>query len=44
MKSKRNKTPADKKELDKLKKAMGRERQKAEFGGENHSKNAKGNR
>lgn len=41
IKSKPNKTPEDKKQLDKLKKSMDRERQKAEFGGENHSINAK---
>ncbi|MEH3114035.1 hypothetical protein [Pedobacter terrae] len=44
MKSKPNKTPEDKKDLEKLKKNKERERQKAEFAGENHSRNAKGNR
>ena len=44
LKSKPNKSPEDKKQLEKLKKEVERERQKAEFGGENHSRNAKGNR
>ena len=43
LKSKPNKTPEDKKKIDKLKKSMDKARLEAEFAGENHSRNAKGN-
>lgn len=44
LKSKPNKTPNDKKNLEKLKRALKRLKDKMDFKGENHSRNAKGNR
>ena len=44
LKSKPNKTPDDKNKLEKLKRALKRLKDKMDFKGENHSRNAKGNR
>ena len=44
LKSKANKTPGDKKDLDKLRKEVDRNKQKADNTGENHSQKAKGNK
>jgi len=44
LKSKPNKTPDDKNKLEKLKRSLKRLKDKMDFKGENHSRNAKGNR
>jgi len=44
LKSKPNKSPQDKKDLVKLENQVKQLKSKADFNGENHSRNAKGNR
>jgi RHS repeat-associated protein len=44
LRSKPNKTPDDKKQLEKLKKEVNQQQMKKDFTGENHSRNAKGSR
>jgi hypothetical protein len=44
LKSKPNKNPEDKKQIEKLQKEVNQQQLKKDFTGENHSRNSKGNR